>query len=223
MRPFWQSSLFSSSRIPLRLCFFLLSALLALGNTASADPPVILCLGDSLTAGQGVSREESYPGLLEKRLRERGHPHRVINAGVSGDTSAGVWRRLDWTLRSNPSLVILVIGANDGLRGLPLDQMESNIDHILARLQEKKIRVILGGMQIPPNYGDTYTRSFAEIYPRLAKKHAIHLLPFFLDGVAGQPALNQPDGIHPNPQGYRIILNTMWPVLERLLSGQPNP
>ncbi|MBF0136299.1 MAG: arylesterase [Magnetococcales bacterium] len=236
MQPFWQrSSLFSSwisSRVPSFSIwtsrwipsFVLLTLLILLVGTIRTaasqdkDPPTILCLGDSLTAGLGVSREESYPALLETRLRERSFPHRVINAGVSGDTTAGALQRLDWTLRSNPVLVILVIGANDGFRGLPLERMEYNIDQILTRLREKNIPVLLGGMQVPPNYGETHSRAFAAVYPRLARKHATPLLPFFLLGVAGQPDLNLEDGIHPNPKGYRLVLDNVWPVLEKMLS-----
>ncbi|MBF0176150.1 MAG: arylesterase [Magnetococcales bacterium] len=191
--------------------------LLLPGEGWSGSAPVILCLGDSLTAGLGLTQEESYPGLLQKRLQDRGYPHRVINAGVSGDTSSGVLHRLEWTLRSNPSLVILVIGANDGLRGLPLEQMENNIDRTLVHLQKKGIRVLLGGMRVPPNYGTDYTQAFAAVYPRLASKRGVPLLPFFLAGVAGQPPLNQPDGIHPNPEGYRIILENVWSILAGLL------
>ncbi len=161
--------------------------------------------------------------MLAQRLRERGYDHQVINAGVSGETTAGTRRRLEWVLRNHPTLVILVIGANDGLRGLPLEQMEENIDHILSHLREKGVRVLLGGMQIPPNYGDTYTQAFAAIYPRLAARHAVPLIPFFLAGVAGKRDLNQDDGIHPNPRGYVTVLDTVWAVLEGVLARAPGP
>ncbi|MEO5377025.1 MAG: arylesterase [Magnetococcus sp. DMHC-6] len=188
---------------------------------AETPPPVILCFGDSLTAGYLVGAEESYPALLQARLKQQGFPHQVINAGVSGDTTAGAIRRLDWVLRSQPTLAIVVLGANDGLRGLSLTAMQENLTTILKRLKEQKVRVILGGMRLPPNYGNAYIQTFKEIYPQIATQQHVDLIPFFLEGVAGQTQLNFPDGIHPNAQGYTIVLENVWRILEPILKQHP--
>ncbi len=190
-----------------------------LWNESNAQsPPIILCFGDSLTAGFGVHRGASYPDLLEARLREKGYPHRVINAGVSGDTTAGALRRLDWVLRGKPTLAVVTLGANDGFRGLSLDEMKNNLAAIIQRLQKEGVRVIIGGMRIPPNYGEAYTNRFAAIYPELAKETGATLLPFFLADVAGHRHLNQADGIHPNAEGYRQVLENVWRALQPLLA-----
>lgn len=179
--------------------------------------PVILCFGDSLTAGFGVGADESYPALLQKRLQEKGYPHKVVNAGVSGDTTAGAARRLSWSLRTRPTVAIVVLGANDGLRGLSVAEMEHNLDEMITTLHQNQVRVILGGMRLPPNYGAEYTARFAAAYPRLAEKHQLPLIPFFLEGVAGQVALNSADGIHPNAKGYQLVLENVWQVLAGVL------
>ncbi|MBF0625179.1 MAG: arylesterase [Magnetococcales bacterium] len=184
----------------------------------AAEEPVILCLGDSLTAGLGVGPDEAWPGRLQAHLRAGGYPHKVVNAGVSGDTTAGGLHRLDWVLQTKPTLAILALGANDGLRGLDPTLMEQNLETILQRLQRSGVRTLLAGMRLPPNYGEAYSQTFAEVFPRLAERHRIPLIPFLLDQVAGHKELNLPDGIHPNAQGHGIILeHSVWPVLQPLL------
>ncbi|MBF0613677.1 MAG: arylesterase [Magnetococcales bacterium] len=206
------------------LCLFgsLLSGLLFMNafSHASESAPVILCLGDSLTAGFGVMPGEDYPALLQQRLRAHGFAHRVINAGLSGDTTAGAMRRLDWSLRSQPKIAIVVLGANDGLRGLDLAEMKQNLLTIMTRLRQAKVELmLLGGMQLPPNYGAGYDVRFQAIYPEVAEETGATLIPFFLEGVAGQPHLNQSDGIHPTAAGYRIIAEHVWRHLLPWLNG----
>ena len=178
---------------------------------------VIVALGDSLTAGLGVAREEAYPALLEERLWREGYGYRVVNAGVSGDTSAGGRRRVDWVLRTNPEIAIVALGANDGLRGLPVDELRANLEAIVRRLQAAGVRVLLAGMLVPPNYGRDYARAFGAVFPTVARRTGVPLAPFLLDGVAGDPRLNQPDGVHPTAAGQRIIADKLWPYLRPLL------
>jgi acyl-CoA thioesterase-1 len=177
-------------------------------------------LGDSLTAGLGVSPTEAYPALIQGRLRAAGDPHEVVNAGVSGDTSAGGLRRLDWSMKGKVDVLVLALGANDGLRGLPVADLESNLATIIERARSRGAAVLLAGMEAPPNFGATYTRQFRGVYPRLAQKYRVPLLPFFLAGVAGVPELNQADGIHPNVQGHRMIADLVWQQLEGLLPSR---
>ena len=179
---------------------------------------VIVALGDSLTAGQGVARDEAYPAVLEARLRGEGYPYRVVNAGVSGDTSAGGLRRVEWVLRTRPDVVIVALGANDGLRGLPVDALRDNLEAIVTRLRASGARVLLAGMRVPPNYGDDYARAFAAVFPAVARRTGVPLAPFLLDGVAGETRLNQPDGIHPTPDGQRVMAERLWPHLRPLLT-----
>ncbi len=178
---------------------------------------IIVAFGDSLTAGLGVAPEETYPARLQEKLTLSGYRYRVVNAGVSGDTTAGGVRRVDWVLKSKPDLVILELGANDGLRGLDLKETRANLVQIIQRLQSNGTQVILAGMKLPPNYGADYTRAFQTMYSDLAKQYGIPLIPFFLEGVAAQDGLNQADGIHPTGQGYVVVVNTIFPVLEPLL------
>jgi acyl-CoA thioesterase-1 len=178
---------------------------------------VIVALGDSLTAGYQVAQQEAWPALLEQRLRAEGFSYRVVNAGVSGDTTAGGLRRVDWVLRSRPEIVIVALGANDGLRGQDTRNMEENLQQIVDRVQAAGVRVLLAGMRMPPNYGATYTRDFAAVFPAVAKRTGARLMPFLLDGVAANAALNQTDGIHPTPAGYRVIADRIWPFLAPLL------
>ena len=177
-----------------------------------------MAFGDSLTAGLGVPPEESYPAQLQRRLDEAGYHYRVVNAGVSGDTTAGGVRRVDWVLNSRPRIVILELGGNDGLRGIDPDQTRANLEQIIGRLQAGGVTVVLAGMKLPPNYGADYTARFEAIYPELARKHRLVLIPFFLEGVAATASLNQADGIHPTGPGYQIIVDHMIPVLQPLLS-----
>jgi acyl-CoA thioesterase-1 len=181
--------------------------------------PKIVALGDSLTAGLGLSPEQAYPALLQRRLNEKGYAFDVVNAGVSGDTSAGGLARLDWALQGDVRILIVALGGNDGLRGLPPEQLTSNLSRIIERAQARGIRVILAGMEAPPNYGRDYFVSFHKVYPALAQKYHVAFLPFLLQNVAGVQDLNQPDGIHPTPAGARIVADNVWPVLEPLVEG----
>ncbi|NOY85321.1 MAG: arylesterase [Nitrospirae bacterium] len=188
--------------------------------TESADAEkkqVIVAFGDSLTAGFGVSADQAYPAQLAKKLSINGHPSKVVNAGVSGETTAGGLRRIRWIFKNQPDIVILCLGANDGLRGLSLLEMEKNLSKIITALQKEKVKVILAGMKIPPNYGIRYTRAFEAVYPRLAKRFELPLIPFLLEGVATHPTLNQADGIHPTAEGYKIIVDHMWPIVQKVL------
>lgn len=178
---------------------------------------VIVAFGDSLTAGLGVPPEETYPARLQEKLALSGYRYRVINAGVSGDTTAGGVRRVDWVLKSKPDLVIVELGANDGLRGLDLKETRANLAQIIQRLQSTGTQVVLAGMKLPPNYGADYTLAFQTMYADLAKESGISLIPFFLEGVAAQAGLNQADGIHPTGRGYVVVVDTIFHVLEPLL------
>ncbi len=183
----------------------------------SVDRPRIVTFGDSLTAGLGVATDESYPAQLQRKLDASGYPYRVINAGVSGDTTAGGMRRVSWVLNGKPSIVILELGANDGLRGLSLQETKANLEQIIQQLQNVSVTVVLAGMKLPPNYGREYTAGFEALYHTLAKQYHLTLIPFFLDGVAGSSSLNQADGIHPTGEGYRLIVEQVFPTLEPLL------
>jgi acyl-CoA thioesterase I len=190
-------------------------------RVARAEERVIVVLGDSLTAGYGVAVDEAYPARLAERLRREGLAFRVVNAGVSGDTTAGALRRVDWVLRTKPAVVIVALGANDGLRGQSPTAMRRNLETIVTRLRAAGARVLLAGMRVPPNYGDEFARDFAGVFPEVARRMGVPLMPFLLDGVAAVPALNQPDGIHPNAEGHRIIAERLWPHLRPLL-GPPS-
>jgi len=180
----------------------------------------IVVLGDSLTAGLGLSVRDAYPTLLQERLKAQGLNFEVVNAGVSGDTSAGALSRLDWSLTGDVRILIVALGGNDGLRGLPPEQLQQNLAQIVERAQARHIEVILAGMEAPPNYGRDYVVSFHKVYPALAKRFGVALVPFLLQGVAGNQTLNQPDGIHPTAAGARIVADNVWavlrPVAERL-------
>jgi acyl-CoA thioesterase-1 len=184
------------------------------------DRPRIVAFGDSLTAGFGVPADRAYPAQLQSALTSRGYYYEVINAGVSGETTAGGRRRLPWILKSIPDIVILELGANDGLRGLSLTDTRANLDAIIRALKDAGVRVVLAGMKLPPNYGEDYTRRFESMYGDLASGHHIALIPFFLEGVGGKQDLNQPDGIHPTEEGYRILSET---VLKALVPLLPQP
>ena len=179
--------------------------------------PRIVFLGDSLTAGLGLSTDQSYPSLIGKKLKEQGYDYEIVNAGVSGDTSAGGSRRLDWSLEGDVRALVLALGANDGLRGLPTDQMKHNLELVLDRAKSRNIPVVLAGMEAPPNNGPDYTRAFRQVYIDLAKEYDVRFVPFLLLGVAGNPSLNQGDGIHPNARGAEIVADLVWAELEQLL------
>lgn len=191
----------------------------AMGHAAMAETR-ILALGDSLTAGYGLPAEASFPAQLETALKAQGYDVRVINAGVSGDTSAGGLARLDWALADEPQVAIVALGANDGLRGLPPAEMEKNLGTILTRLKARGIRVLLAGMLAPPNYGRAYADDYAAVFQRLAKTHQVALYPFFLDGVASQAKLNQADGMHPTEAGVKVVVDRIMPAVKTLL-GKP--
>lgn len=200
------------------LKLFTALALLALTAVGAAAAPVtILALGDSLTAGLGVGPAEAFPVRLEAALQAKGHDVKVINAGVSGDTAADGAARLDWALAEPVNAVIVELGANDALRGLPVAQAEQALDRLLAALAAKKLPVLLAGMRAPPNMGPEYQAAFDGMYQRLAAKHGVLLYPFFLDGVAADPKLNQGDGMHPSPAGVDVIVARMLPSVEQLL------
>jgi acyl-CoA thioesterase I len=186
-------------------------------RSAAARRPRIVFLGDSLTAGLGLAPEESVPSLIQQRLDREGYEYEVVNAGVSGDTSAGGLSRLDWSLDGDVRLLVIELGANDGLRGLPVAAMKRNLGQIIGRAKARGITVLLTGMEAPPNYGEAYTSEFRQAYRDLAREHDVVFMPFFLEGVAGIAALNQRDGIHPNPDGARLVERKIWASLEPLL------
>ena len=186
---------------------------------STAPLRTILFLGDSLTAGYGLDREEAYPAIIQGKLEKSGLPYRAVNGGVSGDTTAGGLRRINWLLRRPVDILILALGANDGLRGVEIENTRENLQAIIDRVREEnpKVIILLAGMHMPPNMGEEYTNSFRKIYPRLAQKNNVKLIPFLLQGVAAMADLNQPDGIHPNAQGQQVVAKTVWTHLEPLL------
>ena len=189
---------------------------------ADAGHLKILVLGDSLSAGLGLATPLSYPSLLEDKLKAGGYAWDIVNAGISGDTSADGLQRLDWALQQGDvRILVLELGANDGLRGLPVAEMERNLAAIIERTQAKGIAVLLAGMEAPPNYGPEYTGAFRQAYRDLSKKYKVTFLPFLLDKVAGNAALNQADGIHPNVDGARIVADTVWTVLKPMVDAAP--
>src|SRR5216117_1731235 len=188
---------------------------------APADArPRIVVLGDSLTAGLGLPIAAAYPSLLQQRLKAGGLDLEVVNAGVSGDTSAGGLARLDWALQGDVRVLIVALGGNDALRGLPADQLQRNLSEIIERAQAKGITVILAGMEAPPNYGRDYIVAFHKVYPALAKQYRVAFVPFLLQGVASSEGLNQRDGIHPTAAGARIIAANLWSALKPIATAQ---
>jgi acyl-CoA thioesterase-1 len=207
-----------------RLIFNATAASLCLfyGNRAAAQAPKrrLLLLGDSLTAGYGLPADLAFPARLGAALRAAGLDLELVNAGVSGDTSAGGLARLDWAIGNRvPEFAFVALGANDGLRGLPPDAMERNLDAIVARLRARGTKVLIAGMAAPPNLGREYVERFAAVFPALASRHGVPLYPFFLDGVAARPELNQQDGIHPNPAGVAVMVERIMPAIRDLLGG----
>jgi acyl-CoA thioesterase-1 len=181
--------------------------------------PRIVVLGDSLTAGLGLSPQQAYPTLLQQRVDAEGLRYEVVNAGISGDTSAGGLSRLDWALEGDVRVLIVALGGNDALRGLPIEELKRNLSEIVERAQARGVRVIVAGMEAPPNFGQAYIVSFHQIYPDLATKYKIPLVPFLLQGVAGIESLNQRDGIHPTAEGARMVADNVWPVLQPMLKS----
>lgn len=209
----------------------LLSALTGLGlallpsstafaaNGGNSSIPHILVLGDSLVAGYGLGPDEAFPERLGAALNAKGRPVRITNAGVSGDTSAGGLARVEWSLADKPDLLILELGANDGLRGLPVDDLRRNLSAIIEICRKNGVRVLLAGMRASRNMGPDYARRFDAVYPELAAQYGLTLYPFFLDGVALDRSLNLPDGMHPNQMGVQVIVERMLPVVERELDA----
>jgi acyl-CoA thioesterase I len=186
---------------------------------APAERPLVIFLGDSLTAGLGLDESQAYPALVARELQEQDRPIRLLNAGVSGDTTAGGLSRLDWLLRQKPAVMVVGLGANDALRGQSVEQIEGNLRQIIRRSQEAGARVLLLGMQIPPNYGGDYAGDFAALYPRLAKETGVPLVPFLLEGVGGVPELNLGDGMHPNAEGQEKVAANVVPYLVDVLTS----
>jgi acyl-CoA thioesterase I len=226
--------------VPLVLCLLLAAAGCSRGGRGEPTPEglpkgepamapaadqraKVVVLGDSLTAGLGLSTTDAFPAILQRKIDDARLPFEVVNAGVSGDTSAGGLRRLDWSLQGGARVLIVALGANDGLRGLPVAEMKRNLAKIIETAQSKKLAVVLAGMEAPPNYGSEYSVSFRQAYLDLAKQYNVRFVPFLLDKVAGQPSLNQADGIHPNLRGAAIVADTVWaalkPELDRLSSS----
>jgi len=204
--------------------FILLMTLFVQGCKEESNPPsqahpkekyegTIVAVGDSLTEGLGVDEEFAYPAVLEEKLQDQGYRYRVINAGISGETSSGTLSRIKWVLTLKPDIVILVIGANDGFRGIDPALIESNIRKIIETLKAETVVVVLGGMKIVQNLGQEYTRAFAAIYPAVAEAENVIFIPFFLEGVAADPGLNQADGIHPTAAGYRRVVDHIYPYV----------
>ena len=219
--------------MPCIVCVMLFSCLLSLHGitliaagdhvqaTTQPHAQTVLFFGDSLTAGYGLDPAQAFPALIQAKITARGWDFQVINAGLSGETTAGGLRRIDWVLQRPIAVLVLALGANDGLRGLPLDEAKRNLQAIIDRTRHKypQVKIVLAGMQVPTNLGREYTTGFRMMFPDLAAANAITLMPFLLEGVAGIPALNLPDGIHPNPAGHKIIAEHVWQVLEPLLQS----
>jgi len=188
-------------------------------SVAAAETRTLVFFGDSLTAGYGVDPEEAFPAVIRRKVETAGLPWRVVAAGLSGETTAGGLRRIDWILRQRVDLIVLELGANDGLRGVPLNTTRTNLEEIIGRIRQRypAARIVLAGMQVPPNLGPEYTSAFARIYPDLAAKCHVGLIPFLLEGVGGHPELNQGDGLHPTAEGQAKVAENVWSVLHPLL------
>jgi acyl-CoA thioesterase-1 len=191
---------------------FFLALIFSLSSFTAAK--TVLVMGDSLTEGYRLAKEEAYPYLMELELKKKYPDVKIINGGISGSTSASAVRRLDWYLKAKPEIMILALGANDGLRGLKVEETSKNLEAVILKAKSSGIRVIVSGMKMPPNYGKEYSEKFNQIFPRLAKKHELKLIPFILENVAGIPALNLPDGIHPNPEGHKVMAKNVMKFLE---------
>ena len=189
----------------------------AVSATPLATPderPILLAFGDSLTAGYGLPAAEAYPNLLQQKIDAAGYRYRVVNAGVSGDTTAGGLRRLEWSLEGPVKVMVLALGGNDGLRGQPVEEMKANLAKMIEIAQRRGVKVVLAGMEAPPNLGPDYTSRFRTVYRELARQYQTPLIPFLLEDIGGRPDLNQPDGIHPNFAGEKILTENVWRVVE---------
>lgn len=195
----------------------------ALSATTNTPVKSLVVLGDSLSAGYGVDPAEAWPALVQEKIRAAGLPYALVNAGVSGDTTAGGLRRLDWLLRRPVDVLLLELGGNDGLRGLQLAATRTNLQAVIDRTRAKwpDARIVLAGMKLPANMGESYVTEFESIYPALAATNNVTLIPFLLEGVGGRAELNLPDQIHPNPAGHRVVASNVWQVLEPVLKGAP--
>lgn len=202
-----------------RLAFIALFSLLNLFPVLQDQPKRIVFFGDSITAGYGIPIESAFPALIQKKIEEAGLNYQVVNAGLSGETTAGGLNRIDWILRSKPDVFVLELGGNDGLRGLSMEESEKNLKAMIDKVRKAnpKAEIILAGMQIPPNLGQEYTSKFKSLFPDVAKEMNTKLIPFLLEGVGGDPKLNLSDGIHPNQKGHEIVAETVWGYLKPLL------
>ena len=191
-------------------------------ETQESEKDVILFFGNSLTAGMGLEPSEAFPALIQNRLDSLDYDYEVINAGLSGETTASGKNRINWVLNQDVDVFVLELGANDGLRGIPLEETRKNLQDIINTVKEKNpdTKIVLAGMQIPPNMGEEYTTQFRNIFPELAEKNNVELIPFLLEGVAGDPKLNQQDGIHPTAEGYKIVTDNVWSVLEDVVEKE---
>jgi len=194
---------------------------LAASANAATKEPLVIFLGDSLTAGNGLPLDEAFPALVEKAMREHGRPVRVVNAGVSGDTTTGGLERLGYLLEQKPDVLVVGLGANDAFRGQPVARIEANLRAIVTRAKSTGVRVVLLGMRIPTNYGADYADAFAAAYAHVAKTEKVDLMPFLLAGVGGHVELNLDDGIHPNREGQRVVAANVLPLIERAVKGRP--
>ncbi|HWP60652.1 MAG TPA: arylesterase [Candidatus Acidoferrales bacterium] len=207
------------ARLILAACW--LAILIFESAGAGAEQKVIVFFGDSLTAGYGIEKDQAFPALIQEKIAARGWRFSVVNAGKSGETSAGGLRRLDWVLKNRVDVLVLALGGNDGLRGIPTAETERNLQAIIDRTRQKypNVKIVLAGMRVPPNLGEAYAREFRRVYAALARKNGCPLIPFLLDGVGGVRELNLPDGIHPTAEGHKIIAGNVWKVLEPVLAG----
>lgn len=207
--------------IVLLLC---LASLTLSANATTSAVPTIMVYGDSLSAGYGIAKTASWPHLLQQRLQTAGYPHQVVNLSISGETTQGGLSRLAKALlQQRPTIIILELGANDGLRGLPISQTEHNLARMIAAMQQQKAKVLLVGMRLPPNYGPDYEAAFAALFPKLAKHYHTALLPFLFEGFADQPQAFQADGLHPTAASQLLMLDNLWPQLQPLLPPLPKP
>lgn len=201
------------------LTFFVTLILFSLSASAQDEPKRILFFGDSITAGHGIDKEDAYPALIQHKIDSLGWNYKAVNGGLSGETSAGGLRRIDWILRQPVSVFVLELGGNDGLRGVDPDDTKSNLQEIIDKVQDQypEATIVLAGMQVPPNMGSDYTDQFRNIYPELAEENNTELIPFLLEGVGGNEDMNQSDGIHPTADGHKVLAQNTWEVLKPIL------
>jgi acyl-CoA thioesterase I len=194
-----------------------------LGTSTATPKKTIVFLGDSLAAGLGVQPQQAFPSLIEAKIRKRGLPFEVVNAGLSGDTTAGGLRRIDWLLQREIDVLVLELGANDGLRGLPVRNIKENLQAMIDKAKAKNpgVKIVIAGMRMPPNLGGQYADQFRQAFADVAKENNATMIPFLLEGVGGARELNQPDQIHPNPRGHQVVADIVWKTLEPLLEGGP--